>query len=78
MLGIIFLPILAFGEAEGGRVAIHIDPALVLVAARPKRAHQGWRYLAGEDAPLDLGGDAAGLGTMPPALVGRLAELALI
>ena len=24
-------PILSFGEAEGGRCAIHIDPALVLV-----------------------------------------------
>ena len=71
-------PILAFGEAEGGRVAIHIDPALVLVQARPKRAHQGWRYLEGADAPADLGGDASGLAAMPPALVGKLAELALI
>ena len=71
-------PILAFGEAEGGRVAIHIDAGLVLVAARPKRAHQGWRYLEAADAPVDLGGDATGLATMPPALVGQLAELALI
>jgi hypothetical protein len=71
--------ILGFGEAEGGRVAIHIDPALVLVQARPKRAHQGWRYLEAADAPLDLGGDGAdGLAQMPPALVGKLAELALI
>jgi len=71
-------PILGFGEAEGGRVAIHIDPALVLVQARPKRAHQGWRYLEAADAPPDLGGAADGLAAMPPALVGRLAELALI
>ena len=71
-------PILGFGEAEGGRVAIHIDARLVLVAARPKRAHQGWRYLEDADAPADLGSDASGLATMPPALVGRLAELALI
>ena len=71
-------PILAFGEADGGRVAIHIDPALVLVAARPKRAHQGWRYLEATDAPVDLGGDASGLAEMPAALVGQLAELALI
>jgi hypothetical protein len=71
-------PILRFGEAEGGRVAIHIDPALVLVHARPKRAHQGWRYLEVKDAPADLGGDASGLAELPPALVGRLAELALI
>lgn len=71
-------PILGFGEAEGGRVAIHIDPDLVLVQARPKRAHQGWRYLEGADAPVDLGGDSSGLDAMPAALVGKLAELALI
>ena len=71
-------PILGFGEAEGGRVAIHIDPKLVLVQARPKRAHQGWRYLEAADAPVDLGGDASGIEDMPPALMGKLAELALI
>ena len=71
-------PILGFGEAEGGRVAIHIDPELVLVQGQPKRAHQGWRYLEGSDAPLDLGGDSTGLDVMPAALVGKLAELALI
>jgi hypothetical protein len=71
-------PILGFGEAEEGRVAIHIDPKLVLVQARPKRAHQGWRYLEGADAPLDLAGDATGLDVMPPALMTKLAELALI
>jgi hypothetical protein len=71
-------PILGFGEAEGGRVAIHIDPALVLIQVRPKRAHQGWRYLEAADAPLDLGGETDGLSAMPPALVGKLAELALI
>jgi hypothetical protein len=71
-------PILGFGEADEGRVAIHIDPKLVLVQARPKRAHQGWRYLEGADAPLDLGGDATGLDVMPPALMTKLAELALI
>lgn len=71
-------PILGFGEAEGGRVAIHIDPALVLVQARPKRAHQGWRYLEDGDAPIDLGADASGIGALPTALVGKLADLALI
>lgn len=71
-------PILSFGEAEGGRVAIHIDPDLRLVQARPKRAHQGWRYLEGDQAPPDLGGAADGLADMPPELVGKLAELALI
>ena len=66
------------GGADGGRVAIHLDPALVLVQARPKRAHQGWRYLEAADAPLDLGDGAAGMVDMPPALIGALAELALI
>ncbi|WP_425229176.1 DUF1489 family protein [Sphingomonas sp.] len=71
-------PILLFGEAEGGRVAIHLDPVLVLVHARPKRAHQGWRYLEEADAPADLAGDATGVAAMPAVLAGRLAELALI
>lgn len=71
-------PIVSFGEAEGGRVAIHIDPALRLVQARPKRAHQGWRYLEESDAPVDLGESAGGIGEMPTGLIGKLAELALI
>ena len=72
-------PILSFGEAEGGRVAIHIDPALRLVQARPRRAHQGWRYLEDAEAPVDLGGaEADGIAAMPSGLVGKLAELALI
>lgn len=71
-------PILEFGEADGGRVAIHIDPALVLVHARPKRAHQGWRYLETKDAPADLTAGTSGIADLPPALIGKLAELALI
>lgn len=68
----------AFGEAEGGRVAIHLSPTLVLVEARPRRAHQGWRYLEAADAPADLSGDRTGIAAMPPALMGKLAALALI
>ncbi len=70
--------ILHFGEAEGGRVAIHIEPELVLVHARPKRAHQGWRYLEHADAPADLRGDASGVAALPAGLMGKLVELALI
>jgi hypothetical protein len=70
--------ILHFGDADGGRVAIHLDPALVLVEARPRRAHQGWRYLEATDCPADLSGDRSGLAAMPAALMGRLAALALI
>lgn len=70
--------IVGFGELEGGRTAIRLDPRLVLVEARPKRAHQGWRYLEGTDAPLDLGTGSEGVGALPPELIGRLAELALL
>jgi hypothetical protein len=71
-------PILGFGEAEGGRVAIHLEPRLVLVHARPKRAHQGWRYLEGADAPVDLGEAGGGMDELPPHLVGELAGLGLL
>lgn len=71
-------PIVGFGELPGGRVAIKLDPHLVLVQARPKRAHQGWRYLEDKDAPVDLGAGSEGVGALPPDLVGRLADLALI
>ena len=71
-------PIIRFGEAEGGRVAIHLDPRVIPVAPRAKRAHQGWRYLEGADAPADLAADAEGADTMPPRLVSELSALALI
>jgi len=70
--------ILSFGDAEGGRVAIHLARELVPVEPRGKRAHQGWRYLEHADRPADLGGGASGLASMPAALIGRLSELALI
>ncbi len=71
-------PILGFGEAEGGRIAINLGHTLIPVEPRRKRAHQGWRYLEDDDAPLDLGGGAEGLAAMPASLVGKLSELALI
>jgi hypothetical protein len=71
-------PILGFGEAEGGRVAIHIDPALVLTEGRPKRAHQGWRYLEAGDAPADLGAGMVAGDAMPTALLAKLSALGLI
>lgn len=71
-------PIIGFGEAAEGRVAIHLEPVLRLVVPRAKRAHQGWRYLEEADAPGDLGGDAEGADTLPPALMGELSALGLI
>lgn len=71
-------PIVGFAEAEGGRTAILMEPKLILVANRSKRAHQGWRYLEDADAPKDLGEAGAGLDELPPALMGELAGLGLI
>lgn len=69
--------IIGFGETEEGRTIIRVDAALVPVKARPKRAHQGWRYLIATDAPEDLGsGD--GIADLPALLAGKLADLALI
>ena len=72
-------PILGFGESEDGqRCVIRLAVGLVPVRARPKRAHQGWRYLAGDDAPADLLDGPADVGAMPPSLIGELAALALL
>jgi len=70
-------PILGFGEAEGGRVAILLGP-MVRVQPRPKRAHQGWRYLEAGDAPLDFGEGDYDAEAMPAALSAKLSALALI
>jgi hypothetical protein len=71
--------ILGFSESETDRrTIIRLDPALVPVRAQPRRAHQGWRYLAPEDAPPDLDAAGDGLAALPPQLAERLAVLALI
>ena len=71
-------PITGFGEAEGGKVAIYLEPRLILVQAVPKRAHQGWRYLEGDAAPPDLGDAAEGVAELPPTLIGELAAMGLL
>jgi hypothetical protein len=71
--------ILGFAEREEDRkTIIRLDPELVPVKARPKRAHQGWRYLAAVDAPQDFDGDDEGIAALPPDLAVKLAALALI
>ena len=70
--------ILGFAETEERRTIIRLDPKLVPVRAWPKRAHQGWRYLAAADAPQDFDGAEDGLAGLPPALLNKLSALALI
>ncbi len=65
-------------RAVDRRTVIRLAPELVPVRARPKRAHQGWRYLIAADAPPDLDGDDDGLMALPPRLSMMLAGLALI
>lgn len=64
-------------ETVDGRCDIRLNATVVPVRAQPRRAHQGWRYLAPADAPADFGGGAA-LAELPPALLRELAELALV
>jgi len=56
-----------------------LDRKLVHVRPVPRRAFQGWRYFADEDAPPDLaGGRAEDLEAMPAKLRRELAELGLL
>jgi hypothetical protein len=69
--------ILGFEEAEGGRTHIVISTKLIDVHPKPKRAHQGWRYLEEADAPADLA-DGESAEILPPSMAGELAKLGLV
>ena len=71
-------PILRFEEAEGGRTHIVISTRLIDLHPRPKRAHQGWRYLADADAPRDLAEGESADDSMPGKLAADLARLGLV
>jgi hypothetical protein len=70
--------IIGFDDAEGGKTDIVIKARVVATIAQPKRAHQGWRYLAAADAPRDLGDGAQGADELPAALMGELAAMGLL
>jgi hypothetical protein len=71
-------PLKGFAQREDGRWHIRLAPLLIPVHTRPRRAHQGWRYLDEADAPADLGdGEAAG-DVLPARLIGELAKLGLV
>jgi hypothetical protein len=69
-------PIRGFAENGEGRFWIRLEPRLIAVQPFPKRAHQGWRYLEGADAPPDLEGDVDA--AMPASLAGELSKLGLL
>jgi hypothetical protein len=57
-----------------------LDPEITLLAGRPTRAFQGWRYLDADDAPPDLPamGAIVGLDSLPAALRHELRALCLL
>jgi hypothetical protein len=70
--------ILRFDDRADGRLDIVCSAQLLPVPAKPKRAHQGWRYLDPADAPKPGDNDDSGIGLLPPPLYGKLAALALL
>lgn len=71
-------PILGFEQRPDGRWWIRLEPRLIPVEPRRKRAHQGWRYLAEEDAPADLESDTEAGDSLPGRLIGELSKLGLV
>lgn len=71
-------PLIGFEQREDGRWWIRLQPQLIPVHPKPKRAHQGWRYLAEKDAPEDIGGRLDDGEALPARLVGELAKLGLV
>jgi hypothetical protein len=68
-----------FRDKDGvGRCGLVLDPKPVLVAPRPYRAFQGWRYLQPADAPRDLESAVPGAASMPEKLRRELRELGLM
>ncbi len=71
-------PLVGFAQKEDRRWWIRLEPRLILVQPLARRAHQGWRYLDGNDAPPDLGGDIGTGDVLPGKLVSELAKLGLV
>lgn len=69
--------ITGFSQTDTGRWLIELEPRLIRVMPKPKRAHQGWRYLKVEP-PRDLE-DGEEIGDIIPGkLAGKLSRLGLI
>lgn len=71
-------PIIGFEDTEDGRTAIVLEAVAIPVQPKPKRAHQGWRYLSAADAPSDFAGDADDIAALPGKVLKELSKLALV
>ena len=71
---------IAEGSKEDGTPCclLILKNELIAVRPTPRRAFQGWRYLAAAEAPPDLKAGSRGITAMPPKLRKQLAELGLL
>lgn len=60
------------------RCAIVLDPQIVRTSTAPKRPFQGWRYLAGSDAPVDLATNRQSEDALPANLSAALADIGVL
>ncbi len=76
--------IVALREVQGVdgivRCGLVLDPQIASTEPVPRRAFQGWRYLAAAEAPADLpmGAAASADAAIPPAMRQALTELRLL
>ncbi len=68
----------AIGEDGIRRCRIVLERELIRTQPTPRRAFQGWRYLAPEDVPPDLPAHRQGDDELPPELSGKLAEIGVL
>ncbi len=67
-----------FRDSQGiERCHLELAGDLILTNWQPRRAFQGWRYLAAADAPADLASGSA-IAELPPALKLELSQLGLL
>jgi len=69
--------ILRFEDRSDGRIDIVCSVEMMKVPPKPKRAHQGWRYLEEADTPSG-DDDGSGLSELPPRMYAKLAGLGLV
>lgn len=70
--------IIRIDERSDGRIDLVVGAELEMIVPRPRRGHQGWRYLEQADAPGEADSDDSGIGALPPALYSRLLAIALV
>lgn len=72
-------PIIGFEPNDEGRHNMLLEPRFIRVRKKPKRAHQGWRYLEEKNAPPDLQkGEVDDRDSLPPKMLHELTKMGLV